>query len=367
MKKFVTSLATFCAASMYADVDTNMMLDKQEPKEIADTSNSVLFEKHESSEIQAPQEITPSARGTDKKVSYVVGADFLYWAFSQDQMNFAFTNQVTDAATQNVDHTAEQIKMMWGPGFKAFMGVNLPYDGWDLIASWSRVQQKKTYNLSGDYFPLSYTSQYSNLSGSTYNTDPYTTGQVQQYWNVSFSLADLLLSRPYLISKHLELRPKAGLAYLHVYQNLKNTYTSNASEVYEKDSIQGTYNGIGPKIALASRYCFAKDIGFVNELNFAALYAQQSSKSTITGSFLDETPPYPINNFSNYSALFRPLMQIESGFDIGKKFDNGCYARLEAKYTMTYLWSQLVHSSPFANYKADMIIQGATAGLFVEF
>lgn len=241
MGPLVTGASFLSAASLDSRID-----------ELEDKIN-ILSEKNVQGSIGGKN---PSTRGQCHGYGVFLTADALFWKASQDGLEYAVDIPVASSlppAQQN--GKLKDLNFKWGWGFRAGIGYNLPYDGWDLYLNWTRfhktasshVQSAPEGTLEPLWLPATYTSG-NNLFADT----------ASARWRLHYDTLDLELGRSYFVSHALALRPFIGMRGAFIHQNVRYHFTPQNFSFFNPFTTKGrnNFNAFGLRAGVGLNWFF---------------------------------------------------------------------------------------------------------------
>jgi hypothetical protein len=188
----IYSLVLICTSVVYGEMEQKSTLPSDESiGKISDTF---------------PTKITPDAgpRVVDG-FNVVFSADFIYWTARMDGLGYAASGVTSNKDPVPKKGSIKNIDWEWDPGFKVGLGVNLPYDGWDLIAEYTWLRTKSSDRSSGvhDFMGL--------WSNPSFVVGEETRLFAKAHTDLHFNVIDLELGRNFFVSRFLALRPFIGV------------------------------------------------------------------------------------------------------------------------------------------------------------
>jgi hypothetical protein len=179
-----------------------------------------------------PRQVTPEAgprvaHGADAFIT----ADFIWWKPTQQGLEYASSGVINNLGESLTTRgNVHSPNFSFTPGFKVGLGVNLPYDGWDLTAEYTWIRDnhnkdtvsKSNGNISPSVFIGSNLITPQNIASI---------GDITRavcHWDFRFNVIDAELGRSHYISQHLILRPFIGLKGTWQTHIWKANYTANS-------------------------------------------------------------------------------------------------------------------------------------------
>lgn len=150
----------------------------------------------------------------------------LFWKATEEGLTYAITGSFDLLSQGNTFYKlnlengrSHQPKFGWHWGFKMGIGYEIPHDGWDLFADWTRYIHSASDRVSRD--GDTNINHFTATGGTGQFVSPFWVAQLfaspgllnvgEARWNLHLDLIDLELGREFLISRFLSLRPFIGL------------------------------------------------------------------------------------------------------------------------------------------------------------
>jgi len=147
-----------------------------------------------------------------------VSVDFLYWYARESNLTYAITYDFVPTGdgsnVTQVPKKYETFDTKWKPGVRVGLGMNLPCDGWDILAEWTyyKNSQKNSLSLPERSKPF--------FVGELYFGTPWArneTPATRRYniangeWKFRWNGLDLVMGRRYWLSPCFTLKPSVGI------------------------------------------------------------------------------------------------------------------------------------------------------------
>ncbi len=334
-------------------------------------------------EMKPMQEcLNPSARCYLDN-GFEASADFLYWKPEQPDLPFAFVN--TNSGNEDIGFI-QYINFDWSPGVRVGLGWDTDYDGWNVNANWTWMRNKSdttvdfvTANtdpatVSNDFRGVHIPSLYikTNSDGMT-TVDNISFGSAKASWKLLYNMFDLGLSKPYSVSRKLDLTPSIGVQggwisrHLDLFYNLEPFAEGNWNQNEETK-----YWGVGPKFGLNTDWKLG-NCGFELFGNFAsALLFGQCFDERLDVVPIIPTPVYPVTAIDITRQPKRtrvvPTLQMAMGLGWNKCFNYSChdyYVNLDAAWEVNCYWNlqnffQIQGKQANYNFETSLNLSGLT-------
>lgn len=268
-----------------------------------------------------PREVTPAAGPRIAHGANIfITADFIFWKAAQDGLNYAtsgIVNNVGTLLTKRGDvHSPD---FGFDPGFKVGLGVNLPYDGWDVYAQYTWLHS----NSNGDRVQNSDGNIQQNVLLGSLDDQISSLGTItsaRSSWDLHFNVIDIELGRSYYLSRNLVLRPFAGLKWTWQDQDWRARYAANSV----------TANGSSPANSGEVKMNQDQDlwgVGVRTGLN-TSWYFSESWSLFVNGAFSAVWTDYDVDR----SDTFQPVNQTATS--IVRTHESAYYVRSVAEFQL---------------------------------
>lgn len=173
----------------------------------------------------------------------IFSVDFLYWYARETNLSYAAKITSYDIADtfDTLSSTiygapaSKSVNTSWSPGFRVALGWQSDCDGWDWLLSWTWMQNSKKSSTSASLANGQHLlNQWVNgsLQQGLFASTLGGTGKPLFFDNVSarwklkqYDVIDLVVGRKYWLSRHMAMRPFAGLRG----NWFDTTFTTNSS------------------------------------------------------------------------------------------------------------------------------------------
>ncbi len=269
-------------------------------------------------------------------------AEYLLWRTRQDGMEFA---------------TAKKINFGFSSGFRAGLGVHMPYDGWDIYVNYTRFTPDESRHSHGSFYPLF-------LFEGAGSQGPAIT-EADAHWDIEFQNVDVEIGRVYFIARTLSLRPFLGLKGAWIDQHARIHYAGGfipAGQTF-RTHFENDFKGAGPMIGMKSNWHIGA--GFSLFGDFAT--------ALVVGHFDNEQKQYQLDgaevvHLDTDFNLVSPFLQLIAGLAWDRNFNRDrCHFGLSAGFETQYWWNQnqieQLTDSDFPIYvreKGDLAFYGLT-------
>lgn len=214
-----------------------------------------------------PRHVTPAA---GPRVAHganaFLTADFIWWKATQDGLRYALGNVLTSStSTLSGRGKVKTPDFSWDPGFKVGLGVNLPYDGWDIYLQYTWLQSNGNKSRMRD---AAGNIQQGILMGSLNGQGSGFAELTEAFsrWDFHLNVLDVELGRSYYLSRYVILRPFGGLKWTWQDQDWAVDYSANELTLQGSPSNPGFVHmrqdmdlwGVGVRTGLNSQWNLAE-------------------------------------------------------------------------------------------------------------
>jgi len=248
------------------------------------------------------QMINPPVRPIVKDgLGLFLQADALIWQASESNLGYGVQN--INGTTFLNDGEILTPHFEWNWGFKAGLGYNTPFDGWDMFFQWTRFYTNNSEHgvsaeQNGVIYPT-YVNAELPLVIRGNQPGPVQSGfqGASSYWNLKLNLLDGELGREFHVRKWLALRPYAGLRSAWLRQHFHVNYMSGAVfsgtllRPFTGQTIsvhmRNNFWGLGPRGGVSSTWGFGEGFSAFGDLAPAILFghfkiAQFETRTTVS-------------------------------------------------------------------------------------
>ncbi len=289
---------------------------------------------------------------------YMTGS-FVYWQLSQDNMEVAFNDQLTntDYTTNNkIKGDLARMDFDYKPGFKVGLGINLDQDDWDVFSEYTRIHTSNNASTNGAEIISGTTGPIFPTWGHPYviQTNVYNTAS--EKWDCHLDVINLDLGRAYYVGTQLTFRPFVGARSVFltqsVHANYVNTSFTNTTGTFVEipgvmDVIQRNRSwSVGTRVGVDTNWMLGMGVRLFGNANADVLYTKykiQNKTHFLVASGAD--------GFATGQTLFhvskekvpalRGHTDLEMGFGWGSYFDNNnWHIDLSASYEFQIFFDQ---------------------------
>ena len=210
-------------------------------------------------------------------------ADVLLWQAHEGGLGYVVESHQGNLTTPLNHSNIENPHFDYDWGFRIGAGYNLPHDGWDLYATWTRMHMHSHHHehhvADGDHF-LWPVWMHPNSSFSTNSTF---VEEAHAHWRLRLNVIDLEMGRELFTSKWLTLRPHIGLRtswidqYYDVdYENIRSQQSPGGTIITQGHKVdidmKNKFWGLGPRFGLDTQWGLGSGFSIFGNAAFSLLY-----------------------------------------------------------------------------------------------
>jgi len=277
--------------------------------------------------------------------------------------------QPTSTTTTNT--TLQTVNMDYNWGFTIGGGYIFNQTGNDIQLNWNHLSNTTT-NISNINGTTPSTTLLNIINLSTFTIATGQSAQVNASVSISQDAADLDIGQYVNIGSALFTRWFVGLRYAKLHARdlllLSGTQTNNLTiEAFSQTSnMQGTFNGIGPRIGVELNYMVWNAIGIIAEASGFFLPGTMRISSDV---ILTETKNNPaVVNESSHQNKVVPGYDAKLGLNYAKILNNNTLNTInfEAGYQTTNYVNALIDPFPYMAL-SNLAFAGPYAGMSLRF
>ena len=357
LKKIAFFIVGFCSFTSFVFGDSPVRSHSY-----SDSNNSASSKPNKDATLSARTCI-------DHSGVYFTG-DFIYWRARGEELFFAgrISDGVIDAVgNQSLTVKDQEVHFEYDPGFKAGVGGNLPFDGWDLYLNWTHLHNNPSTTISSS------TPDLTPLFGDSTVTGGLPIGdRAKGSWNVLFNSIDFDWGRLLYLSKTLYIRPSFGAKAAWVHQEINFKMTGLETQQVIPLSLpemflkaHNKYWGVGPYFAMNGVWNWGWGFGIYGQISGALLWGKFRQDLKL-GSLLSDTQTLTVKSESETYRV-RPTIQAFVGLDWRSCVYNDWIAlNFRAGWEVQYFWSQFLN--PFGGIEeSDFTLEGVTVTGRIDF
>jgi len=319
---------------------------------------------------------------------YLTGS-FIFWQLSQDNMEIAFADGLTNTAYIDANQIKGNLVPMsfdYKPGFKVALGINTDQDDWDALAEYTRIHASNSASTNGQT-AIGTGTQLPLLPtwGHPYVMESNAYDTASEKWNTNFDFIDIDLGRVYYVGTQLTFHPFFGARGAFITQNVHVHYVNSifspgSASFPETLGVMDIYKrlqswAIGPRVGVNTNWMMGLGMRFFGNATADVLYTKHKIQDKTT--FVATTTG--LNEF--FVSRDRPLnlrthLDLEMGLGWGSYFDNNnWHIDLSAAYGFQVFFDQNMFSDYLNNGmpghfiapQGNLYAQGLTATVRFDF
>lgn len=237
---------------------------------------------------------------------FFVNLDFLAMQAKEDGLEYGITDTDTGVALGSFpvtgavqDFSRDFRDWDWNYGFRVGLGLYFSHDFWSFQASWSHLNIEDSTSTHSDaavVIPL--------WAGPT--TNIYV-GEANVRWKAHFNTIDLMLGKPFHLSRYFEFHPQFGLQGAWIDQNYDAVYTA-------KMTASNDYWGVGLRAAMQSTFILPGGWNIFGRTAGALLFSHFE---------VDQDYPSTAHGYTTHDEFYTnsPNWELAMGIAWGLKFN----------------------------------------------
>jgi hypothetical protein len=290
---------------------------------------------------------------------FTVGADWLYWEVTQDNLGFAVGTQV-EAGTGIVNSRVLRPRHKYESGFRVGLGYELPCDCWDVGIIYTYFPSKAKRNFvaePGEFITV-------DLGPfDLVDIDPlllFSVDASRGKWSLTAQYLDLDVARTVCFGECFNFRPHIGARIYWMDQTLR--FNGEFTDLDGSISLLSTklkerFNGYGVEGGFWGDWKVGCGVSLIGHVGGALLYAKFRNKAEF-GTSIPDTNDYCIRE-SFWTTT--PMLDYYIGLQYADCFCD-TYMRIRAGWEQHVLFD-INHFERCGNFST----QGLTLGLDVAF
>jgi len=327
-------------------------------------------------------------RRSDDNYGIYLEADILFWQVRQRGLEYAVKDVNVFSLTQ-VQAEIINPEYHWQPGYRIFLGYNIPYDGWRASAYFTHIHTKSYSHVRAELDPDNtgggggglisvWTHPQSFHDAADFTRWSYATAN----WKLYFNMLTVELDRAFCVGQYLTVRPHFGVKGGTIHQRYNISYQPGntlfgslhvfSSNVY----LRNRTFGVGPFFGFASYWKAGDHWNFFGNLAGALLstkfqlFHNQSDSSSFS---LDSV------KLKDEYWTYRPQAELALGITwstcVGTPCKRTRYVGVSVSYEAQYWWkeNEMIRYYDYENLganlptQAPLMMQGVTASLAFDF
>lgn len=316
--------------------------------------------------------INPNARpqvkdGADLFLTF----DLLLWQAHENGLGYAIKNEGVD--TTPTEGRVKHPDFDWNWGFRTGLGYNLPHDGWDLFANYTRLNstadQRSTNADSDDIL-------FGTVNAPSVARAFGTATKAKNHWHCDLNMIDLEMGREFYVSKWLSLRPFAGFRTAWVDQEFNVDYQGGTlavtGQTYDIDQ-KNKYWGFGLRTGINALWTLGSGVSFYSDAAISLLHGFFKVKYEAE---LEHVNEKTLNDVKDSYHVSRAITDLAIGLQYDHMFFNDAFhlgIRAGWEHHMFFGQNQFLHfvddqaSGVFVANQGDLTYQGWTLNVRFDF
>jgi hypothetical protein len=208
-------------------------------------------------ELAEKRRVSPTVK---QENDFFVTGDFLYW--HANESGTAYAVQVNNSGTQT--GKVKNLKFEWDAGFRIGLGYRIPHDKWELAATWTCF----TADANGRTSPgldILYPEWETEIIADPASGSATSPTEMKGSWNMHLNILDGDISRYFMVTKRLALKPRFGIRGVWIAQDYKTSLeggfngSSSAAPpniVQARLKIKNDFTGVGLRAGLDTEWDF---------------------------------------------------------------------------------------------------------------
>lgn len=194
---------------------------------------------------------------------FFVTGDYLFMHANQSGIAYAVRLDADDTD----DGKVKNVKFEWDSGFRVGVGYRMPHDNWELALDWTRFSTDAHGKTSdGIIFP-------------EWIIDfPFGVTSMEAHWNMHLNILDGDISRYFMVTRKLALKPRFGIRGVWINQHYKTTREGGLSTVTK---MKNDCAGVGLRAAFETEWNFVKHWSFYGDAGYSLVYSKFELKQKI--------------------------------------------------------------------------------------
>jgi len=293
---------------------------------------------------------------------YVTG-EWLYWKTYEGGIEYAA--EFNDEAEGDfVGAKGEVIHGKWNSGYRAGLGIVLPYDQWDFYLCYTSYDFESSSTKGGTLFPLFVFGGVNNLINVS---------KAEGRWRLEFQTVDFEWGKDFYISKKLSMKPFIGAKGASIDQKFDIDYTPAATTAFAGEEfdvdLKNDFIGGGLRGGIYSNWYLSKGFSFFGEASGALLFGRFHIKQEQDQGGVEEVDIH--THFHRYT----PTVQLNFGIAWDTNFDcNRFHFGAAVGFESQYWWRQNqleqftnIFNQRYIRASEDLSLHGLTVEVRIDF
>ncbi|MBY0529145.1 MAG: hypothetical protein K2P51_03040 [Rhabdochlamydiaceae bacterium] len=198
-------------------------------------------------------------------------ADALYWQARENGTAYALKNYLGSDGIHSQKQDMKNLSFDWDFGFRIGAAYIFPRDRWLLSSQWTHFDTKAK-DLGHGPTPDLFIPIWSNPD---FAPDLLLPSRAKARWHLNLNQIDVMLSRPFHVSKYLVLNPEIGPSGLWLKQHYRLKYRRlRIDPGHSHVRMTDEFSAIGLRAGLDTRFGFPGGWGIFNETAFTLYYGE---------------------------------------------------------------------------------------------
>ena len=304
---------------------------------------------------------------------FYVHGEFLYFRSVEEGLDYILTQDtyttypVFPASGSINGFSINSKEWHWNPGFRVGFGFYTMTDAWNFDTNWTYIRMKGTANTSndgdGELYALNLPVQ------SETELPPVDIPYSLATWNGDLNTLDLMMGKPYHISRYFVSNPMFGLRTAWIDQNYHVRYY--LENVKRNVTLKNSYWGVGLRGLYEGNFLLGSGCMLYGKGAFSLMYGKFHIDQ-----ISDAYPTTYEYQVSNNSYKVNSNIELSIGFKWSKFFNKGQYlAGINIGYEFHHWWNQnklrkFYNLNPVSTdtvSRGNLSFNGLIAGLNIDF
>lgn len=254
----------------------------------------------------------PSYESCDDWLSlnrFALGADFLWWKATEDNLAFAYKTQSVSSDTADFFHGRSQsLHSKFKPGVRVYLDYTLPCNSWDAGFTWTHL-----VNNSSDTATSAGTTEDGLLPGlGLSGALGHTITRAKARWHMSFNDYVWDLGQRIDVTSCFAVRPYFGLKYLQIRQSFRNKAvgTLGIEAAQEGGCISTRYQAFGFQGGIGAEWGVGCGFSIYSDLGGGIVYGRAHTAQGILSTTETKTT---LSRYKDSQRVARPNVDFAIG------------------------------------------------------
>jgi len=326
-----------------------------------------------------------------RKCSLITDVSFLYWQAKSKGLEYAITN---NNIGNGLDGKVVDIDFKWGPAFRIALGMYIPHDNWNLLITYTRLEEKSNRNSTTSNLndpvssagigiipvwvhPAAYENELNDVRFSF----------AEAKWKINYNVIDADFGKNFCLTRIVSVRPYIGIRNAIINQNFAvhyrggNIITINANTVNPLATdvtLKNFSYGVGPLFGFKSNWCTKFSLSIFTNLSLALLHTYfdlQRVENSLSSELIDGQQRNDRAELSEEFWTYKPHAQIAAGIKWDKCFGCKKHLAISAAYEGNYWWKQnqmlrfidATITAKSRNTIGDLYLQGLSLSISLDY